>query len=328
MALPDGVRMRPADERDAEAVARIRTARHPDQPWPAEDILFHWRQDRHEHDSVRWILEEANGVPFGCVAAVHRRWELNAEGQERWGRISLDFLPGRDDDDVAGPALDAAEAELSDAAVVKIHVRESDSVLLGFLEGRGYTRERLGRWSELDIMDRGPALRSMQEAARERMRAQGIALRTLDALTAERGDAVMREIYAESNLAEEDVPTTEPYYPAPYPEFLEWFARAGLHHDRVWVATGPDGRVMGLSMLLYPSVGPPWTDWTFTSRHARGLGVARALKLETALQARDLGAERIRTENDGENRPILHLNDEFGYRVIPGEIELIKRSAR
>jgi hypothetical protein len=49
--------------------------------------------------------------------------------------------------------------------------------------------------------------------------------------------------------------------------------------------------------------------------------VARALKLESLAQAIELGARRARTENDGENAPILHLNEELGYRQIPGMIQ-------
>jgi GNAT superfamily N-acetyltransferase len=67
-----------------------------------------------------------------------------------------------------------------------------------------------------------------------------------------------------------------------------------------------------------------WTDWTGTARKVRGRGVARALKLETVMQAIALGTKRVRTENDGENAPILHLNEEMGYTRIPGSVQLLK----
>lgn len=327
MALPPGYSVRPATLDDVELVAQIRTQRHPDQPWDAESIAFYWSQERHQHDATRWMVESA-GEAVGYLSAVHRRWELNLEGQERWGGVKIDARPGHDAPELLTAVLSILESELEDAEVLKAHARESDPVLIRFFEAAGYVRERLGRWSDLDLVTRGGALAEMRAVSRERMRAQGITITTLDRARAERGEALMRELYEQSNLAEEDVPHSEPYYPAPYQEFLEWMSRSGLHPDRIFIGIGADGSVMGLSMLHYPTVGPPWTDWTFTARHARGRGLARALKLETALQARDLGAERIRTENDGENQPILHLNDEFGYRVIPGELELIKRRVR
>ena len=49
--------------------------------------------------------------------------------------------------------------------------------------------------------------------------------------------------------------------------------------------------------------------------------MARALKVQSLLQAIELGAKRARTENDGDNTPILHLNEQLGYRPIPGLIQ-------
>jgi GNAT superfamily N-acetyltransferase len=80
-----------------------------------------------------------------------------------------------------------------------------------------------------------------------------------------------------------------------------------------------------MSVLEYPpGVGNVWTDYTGTARSARGRGIARALKCETIMQAIALGVTHVRTNNDGENKPILHLNEELGYQRIPGNIQLLK----
>jgi hypothetical protein len=81
-------------------------------------------------------------------------------------------------------------------------------------------------------------------------------------------------------------------------------------------------------VLAYPPTrGNVWTDWTGTGRKVRGRGVARALKLETVMQAMALGTKRVRTENDGANAPILHLNEEMGYTRIPGWVQLLREAA-
>jgi hypothetical protein len=46
------------------------------------------------------------------------------------------------------------------------------------------------------------------------------------------------------------------------------------------------------------------------------------LKYETVAQAIELGAQRVRTMNDGENAPILHINTEMGYRLIDPILEM------
>ena len=47
-------------------------------------------------------------------------------------------------------------------------------------------------------------------------------------------------------------------------------------------------------------------------------------KLETVMQAIALGVTRVRTENDGANAPILHLNADMGYVRIPGWIQYLR----
>ena len=83
--------------------------------------------------------------------------------------------------------------------------------------------------------------------------------------------------------------------------------------------------VVGLSVLSYPPVrGIVNTSYTATARSVRGLGVARATKGETLVQAIGLGVDRVRTGNDAQNAPILHINAAMGYRPIAGAIEFMK----
>lgn len=68
--------------------------------------------------------------------------------------------------------------------------------------------------------------------------------------------------------------------------------------------------------------GFEWTAFTATARTARGRGIARALKYETVVQAMGFGVERVRTNNDGQNAPILHINAEMGYVPIEAALEM------
>jgi len=114
--------------------------------------------------------------------------------------------------------------------------------------------------------------------------------------------------------------------PIPRQPFGEWmratFDDPGVREDRFWIAR--DGQaIVGLSYLEFPPVrGLPWTAFTATSKAVRGRGIARALKYESMAQAIELGYKRVRTANDGANAPILHINEEMGYRVVTAVIEL------
>ena len=61
-----------------------------------------------------------------------------------------------------------------------------------------------------------------------------------------------------------------------------------------------------------------------TARKERGRGVARALKCETLMQAIALGVDRVRTDNDSANVPILHINETMGYRRRSDMIQFLK----
>jgi GNAT superfamily N-acetyltransferase len=160
----------------------------------------------------------------------------------------------------------------------------------------------------------------MAEQSRARMRAQGIELLTLD-----RWDEpeTYRQLYELDMAATADIPTTEPFVPHETDDWRLWFTKPGVHRERFWLARR-DGRLLGLSLLVFPKRAPVMTDFTAVARDARGLGIARALKCETLVQALALGVASVRTSNDSENAPILHLNEDFGYSARPGWIYLLK----
>ena len=154
----------------------------------------------------------------------------------------------------------------------------------------------------------------MAEESRAKMRAGGIRILTL---ADDPDPEKYRKLWRMSEEAEQDVPTTVPHTGTTWEVFEQWMRSPGLREDRQWIAREGDD-IVGVSQLSFPPTrGIVETDWTGTARKVRGRGVARALKYETVMQAIALGVDRIRTDNDGENAPILHLNASMGYN-LPG----------
>lgn len=311
--------LRPATLDDAAFAADLATALAPDDP--QDPVLWrHWWSTVDPTATTERYVAELDGRPAGIAQMTHPAW---AKMPERYARVTGDVLPELRTAQRMDAILAFAEARAVSEGALRAASWgwEWDKPMLDALASRGYREERRGRFWELDLIADRAKLEEMTRTSRERMKAQGIRILTI----AEDTDPdKFRKIWRMSEEAAQDIPRTVPYVEEPFEVFLKWFESPGLREDRIWIAREGDA-IVGISMLSYPIVrGVVTTDWTGTARSVRGKGVARALKCETVMQAISLGIDRVRTDNDSQNKPILHINDSMGYRPRPAAIQLIK----
>jgi RimJ/RimL family protein N-acetyltransferase len=307
--LPGDLTFRPSTVDDYRFLADVWTAEYPDTP---EDpsLVHHWYRD--EDEVWARFLAYAGDRPVGFTLAHHPRWELADDGYV-W--IETGILPEH-----RTPAnLDAlyafgeARAKEGGGRAGIAEVRADDPLHLAAVAERGYREDRRQRFWELDLVAARGRLEELARLSRERMLKQGVLLTTL---AADAHPDKFRQAHAMSTEAEHDVPSTKTIVPPSFERTMEWLDSPAVHQDRVWIARAGDA-VAGLSTLEYPvERGIVGTAWTAVGRAHRGRGIARALKLETLLQAIELGVDRVRTDNDSQNAPILHLNEELGYRIV------------
>ena len=312
--------LRPATLDDAAFVADLETAAHPDDTVDPL-LLRHWWTIVAPDSTVERFVVSLGGRPVGWAVRSHVAW---SKMPERFARVGGELHPSVRTAGRLGALFEVMEARsIEDGArALTVWTWEHDATRLEAVAARGYREERRERFWELDLVAERERLARMAEESRERMRREGIQVLTL---AQEPDPDRYRKIRRMSNEAEADVPTTVPHVPLPFEQFMEWFRSPGLREDRIWIARESDD-VVGISMLSYPPVrGVVATDWTGTARKVRGRGVARALKCETVMQAIALGVDRVRTDNDGQNTPILHINATMGYRRRPDMIQHLKR---
>ena len=309
---------RPATPGDAAAVADLETARHPEDPADPAMVRFWWTTMPAGEVYTR-LMAERDGAAVAYVMARHRPW---ADGSERFGTTRILLDPELWNGERYEHLVEIAESWLRDqgAAIAVIRVRADFTDEVRVLQARGYNEVRRGRPWELDLLANRLRLLAGAELNRKRMSEQGVRLLTLDL---DNDPDRLAKLYEMTVEADHDIPTTVPAPRIPYDEWHHlWFGNPGIRADRMWIAREGDS-IVGLSAIEYPPTrGFPWTAFTGTARSVRGRGIARALKYETVAQAIALGAERIRTENDGENAPILHINGEMGYAPIDPVLEL------
>lgn len=99
-------------------------------------------------------------------------------------------------------------------------------------------------------------------------------------------------------------------YEGPYAPMIAGY-RVGpdyIETHRVFLATGPDGRLLGFYALL---LAPPELDLMFVADAAQGLGVGRRLVEHMKGQARDAGVDAVRV--------VSHPPAEGFYREVGAE---------
>lgn len=317
-----GLAFRPATLDDAAFAADVATAMRPDEPEDPASWRHWWATDDPTWTHERFIVLR-DETPIGFARHGHAPWD---QMKKRYGRIGFELLPAERTDAQLGTVFDAMEerAQAAGTRIYAAYAREDDEWLGRWLVARGYREERRSKAWELDLVAQRQKIEEMAAESRAKMRAAGITVQTIDQ---DEDTEKFHKIHEMSEEAASDVPTTIPHVRQAFEVFARWFDAPTVQLDRMWIAREGDD-IVGISVLAYPPTrGNVWTDWTGTARKVRGRGVARALKLETVMQAIALGVKSVRTENDGENAPILHLNAQMGYTRIPGWTQFLRAAA-
>jgi RimJ/RimL family protein N-acetyltransferase len=315
--------LRPATLDDAVFAADMETAVRPQEPQDPVMTRYWWE---HPWDDGVWrrYVVERDGRPVGMAVFGHpATWEAMPE---RWGRVGAQLGGEARTAGRIAALLAAMEDQLRVAGALRCSfwAWEDDEVRLAAAADRGMREARRERFWVLDLAAERDRLERMAEASRARMRDQGIRVLTL----AEDGDPERyTKLWRMSMEAEKDIPTTVPHVEVSLETFLRTVRTPSTREDRMWIARRGD-ELVGISFLTYPPVrGIVETGFTGTARSVRGTGVARALKCETVMQAIALGVDRVQTDNDSRNEPILHINASMGYRVKGEMIQLVKELA-
>lgn len=313
--------LREVTEADAAAVAALLTAEHPDEPRGPAELAARWSLPSHVYHTERRLAEE-----HGRAAGYAQFWHPDPwpEAGERFGHIEIHLAPGARTDALYDQLLAAAEPALREAGATRLEhrLREDDAFLAGAASRHGYRRDRLSKAWELDLQAGASRLLELRDATRRAMAGLGVELTPL--LRSGVPDRV-RRLYELDVSTSRDIPHTVPFTPPTYEDYeAELRTFPDVNEDRIWTAWR-GGDLVAVSFLRYPAgAGVVWTGYTACSREHRGQGIARAVKMETLGQAVELGVDRVRTDNDEQNAPMLHINEALGYRRIPGFLSYLK----
>jgi GNAT superfamily N-acetyltransferase len=192
-------------------------------------------------------------------------------------------------------------------------IREDDIISNRFVEKRGFKVEHHSFESVLD-------LNCFDEKKFDdllaRVHADGF--RFLSLADAGLTDENKHKLYEVNRASGLDNPGSDGDFPDFYAFSKNVFDASWFRADTQILASLGD-RWVGLSAIgLYPEEGYAYNAFTGVLREYRGHGLAQALKLQTILLAKKVGARYIRTNNDSQNAPMLAINRKLGYQPEPG----------
>ena len=283
---------------------------------------------RWEHPRAGWshgrFIAESEGRPIAYLEWQHGEWRLLPE-RHCWVEVWLD-LAAMDQELLVHLWRWLEDAAAADGArTLNAACGEDEPEMLQALAELGYERQRTERVWSLDLAAAGERIEAEAAEARSRMRDQAITLTTLaDWDDPER----FTRLHELNEMTREDIPHTGPILPQTLEDFMVRVGSPSTPPDRWWLALDGSDPV-AMSYLSYPPVrGVVWTGFTGTDRRHRGRGIARAVKLQSLAQAVEMGVPEVRTDNDSENAPMLHINERLGYTGQPGYVSFVKRLSK
>jgi GNAT superfamily N-acetyltransferase len=311
---------RPATLDDAELASDLMTAAYPSEPVDPQVNRFRWAHPRDEW-TLRRFIADLDGSPVSYLSFVHGPWAKVPEGH---CDVDAQVAEARQSKDLLTTLWEwiAKQAEADGARVLHAYAADDEPKVMKTLADLDYKLDRREKVWQLDLKQHGRRLLAEAKAARAKMKDEDI---DLIPLADWEGLDTMKKLHALNELTVKDVPTSVPLLAQSFTNFKQRLSAPDLPHDRLWIARHGD-RPVALSFLRFPPVrGNVWTGYTCSHPEYRGRGIARSVKLQSLGQAVELGIPFVRTDNDSENAPMLHINETLGYDPRPGFNSFEKR---
>jgi mycothiol synthase len=190
---------------------------------------------------------------------------------------------------------------------LQLEVGEEEADALAFFQRRGYVEIERQKALELDLGPLDPVPPAIPE---------GVQIATW----ADRPDLLpgMYQLHREANA---DIPGLDAETTRSYDDWRAWeIDRPNRRHDLSFVAFTPDKVVGSAALMVLPAGG--FHGLTAVARDWRRRGVGRALKRTQITAAKAAGLEKLFTESEETNEPMRRLNEDIGFRPIPGMVVL------
>jgi RimJ/RimL family protein N-acetyltransferase len=283
---------------DLAAVARIWRELRPD-AMHSEAGLRHLLGSFPERAQAAFWVAEVDGVVAWCFA--HRRWHRATDN----GYVWLGVLPAARERGVGTALWQLAEEHLDAIGVARVNADVvGDEAGARLLERRGFAPVRTVVISAVD-----PRRVDGDVLAERREAAEGAGYRLVPY-----AEVDLHALFAlELSLSADEPGEVEPRQLS----FEEWrhdlFEGPDMTQEGSFAVVSAGEPVAYAALAVDPSTRRGRNEGTATAAVHRGRGLATLAKLAQLRWAAAIGIERVVTDNDERNAPMLAINRRLGY---------------
>lgn len=305
-----GLIIRIAQENELSQVANL-ISMATSRPITEENLLDELKH-KTQGTAWHWWVALQDDEIIGAAQAVH----FGSQVAGRFG-VLIAVAPSRRRKGIGTKILDEVCSHLNsqDATRLVCHLKENLVDGLAFAKIHGFEIFKRSIASALSIPTFNEAPFVEKTAS---VKASGIELSTY--ANFENSEHNQRLLYEINRTAGKDNPGELD------PRFMSFESWCKVLLEAPWfdppgqIVAVAEGKFVGLSSVLYePATKTAETGITGVARNYRGRGIALALKLEAIRYAQELGAERLITENDSNNGPMLTINKKLGFEPQKGD---------
>ncbi|MBC8102617.1 MAG: GNAT family N-acetyltransferase [Cytophagales bacterium] len=315
------VTIRPFDrnsEADYEALAALQNIETPEMPVTASEIRYRDEQQPAHLLSGRFLAQTAADTILGV--SDYGQWLGMYHPRRFWGGVLVH--PDCRRQGIGTRLYDALLERLAphDPLSLRAVAREDKPDANAFLEKRGYAPDMRFWESVLQVAAFDPA---PYQGAIDRFVSEDFTIRSYADLANDPDRD--RRLYEMVEEVHQDVPSPEARTPVPFDEWIKRLDSPNFLPDANFVALGPDGTYLGITMLWKrQATDQLQTGLTGVRAAYRRKGIALALKLRAIEYARSMGAPSIRTDNESNNRGMLSINEALGFVKDPVWVVYVK----